>query len=49
MDELHENNNEIKLNKSLLERFNQSGIKGDITREEFNEFQKLLLENQQTY
>jgi len=47
IDQLVGNNEEIKLNNSLLDRFQGLNLKGDLTKDEFNEFRKVILENKQ--
>lgn len=39
---MEENSNDIDLNNKLLENFKALNLKGDLSKEEYTEFQKLL-------
>lgn len=43
INELQSNNQEISLNNKLLDSFKDLNINGDLSKEEYTEFQKLLL------
>jgi hypothetical protein len=45
IEKLLNNKEEIKLNNSLLERFNGLNLKGDLTKEEYLEFKQIIIEN----
>lgn len=48
IQELEANKEEFNLNKNLMEKFKNLQIKGDLSKEEYTEFQKLLHENYKT-
>lgn len=47
INEISSNNQDLAENKSLLEKFQNLHLKGDISLEEFKEMQKIILENQE--
>jgi len=48
IDLLESNNDEIDATNKLSERFKNLGVKGDISKNEFTEFQKLIIEHKQS-
>src|ERR1700675_351085 len=48
IEQLENNNEEIKVNESLLSRFQNLNLKGDISKTEFTELQNLLSEHKKS-
>jgi hypothetical protein len=48
IDQFVNNKDNIELNNSLLEKFKGLNLKGDLTKDEFNEFKQIIIENKES-